>query len=222
MATVALVLAALLVAATVVLFVMLLRRRPTAASLAGRTATPPVSPSTGESTLDRLEIGAEVVYDDREWVVVGRQRFAARDGVAAWTAWHLDLKGQPGWLATADDDREHLVFAVGAEKPETIDPARDPLIWRDVPWTRVAESADGPQPVEVEGQRRRRRLPLEDLAAVDAERVTFTREDLPRRRLVLERSVGDGVWTAWIGDRIGAGLIDVTRWPAPQSARTAP
>lgn len=208
MATVALVLAALLVVSTVVLLVVVARRRPQSIVRADRPPSPP-----GTNTLDRLEVGAEVAYDDREWVVVGRQRFAAGDGIAAWTAWHLDLKGQPGWLATSDGDREHLVFAVGAEKPETIDPARDPLIWRDVPWTRIAESADGLQPVEVEGQRRRRRQPLEDLSGADAERVTFTREDLPRRRLVLERGADDATWTAWIGDRIAAGLIDVTRWP---------
>lgn len=208
MATVALVLAALLVVATVVLLVIAVRRRPGPIAWDAPTAT-------GQSTLDRLEIGAEVAYDDREWVVVGRQRFAAGDGVGAWTAWHLDLKGQPGWLAVADDDADHLIFAVGAEKPETIDPARDPLTWRDVAWSRIVESADGPQPVEVEGQRRRRREPLADLSPTDAERVTFTREDLPRRRLVLERSVGDDAWTAWIGDRIGAALVDVTRWTAP-------
>lgn len=208
MATVALVLAALLVVATVVLLVVVVRRRPQPIVPADRTPS-----ELGATTLDRLEVGAEVSYDDREWVVVGRQRFAEREGLAAWTAWHLDLKGQPGWMATTDGDAEHLVFAVGAEKPETIDPAADPLIWRDVPWTRIAESADGLQPVEVEGQRRRRRQPLEDLTAADAERVTFTREDLPRRRLVLERGADDAVWTAWIGDRIAVGLIDVTRWP---------
>lgn len=208
MATVALVLAALLVIATVVLLVFAVRRRPRTTVLMGS------GPGGDGAHLDRLELGAEVAYDDREWVVVGRQRFAARDGVPAWTAWHLDLKGQPGWLAVADDDREHVVFAVGAEKPETIDPRHDPLIWRDVPWARIAESADGPQPVEVEGQRRRRRQPLEDLRADDAERITFTREDLPRRRLVLERTVGDDAWTAWIGDRVPASAFDVTRWSA--------
>lgn len=206
MATVALVLAALLVVATVVLLVVVVRRRPGPIAWDAPTAA-------GPSSLDRLEIGAEVAYDDREWVVVGRQRFAARDDVGAWTAWHLDLKGQPGWLAVADDDPDHLIFAVGAEKPETIDPTDDPLIWRDVPWARIAEAADGLQPVEVDGQRRRRREPLADLSPADAERVTFTREDLPRRRLVLERSVGDEAWTAWIGDRIGAALVHVTRWP---------
>lgn len=206
MATVALVLAALLVVATVVLLVFAVRRRPRTTVLVGS------GPGHDGATLDRLELGAEVLYDDREWVVVGRQRFAARDDVGAWTAWHLDLKGQPGWMAVADDDREHLVFAVGAEKPETIDPTRDPLIWRDVPWTRIAESAEGLQPVEVEGQRRRRRQPLADLSPADAERVTYTREDLPRRRLVLERSADDDAWTAWIGDRIAASLVHVTRW----------
>lgn len=207
MATVALVLAALLVVATVVLLVVVVRRRPKPI-VRGHHAPSGVD----TSTLDRLEIGAEVAYDDREWVVIGRQRFAARDGIAAWTAWHLDLKGQPGWMATVDGDREHVVFAVGAEKPETIDPTRDPLIWRDVPWTRIAESADGLQPVEVDGQRRRRQRPLEDLAATEAERVTFTRDDLPRRRLILERGVGDESWTAWIGDRFAASLVHVTRW----------
>lgn len=214
MATVALVLAALLVVATVVLFVVLLRRRPTAAALAARTAAQPSS-STGAATLDRLQVGAEVLYDEREWVVIGRQRFAERDGIAAWTAWHLDLKGQPGWMAVTDDDPAHLIFAVGAEKPETIDPTDDPLTWRDVPWTRIDESAAGPQPVTVEGQRRRNRQPREDLTADPVERVTFTREDLPRRRLVLERQVGDERWAAWIGDRVPATLIDVTRWSTP-------
>lgn len=205
MATVALVLAALLVVCTIVLLVVAVRRRPKPIVRADR---PPSVVDT--STIDRLEIGAEVAYDDREWVVIGRQRFAERDGVAAWTAWHLDLKGQPGWMATSDDDREHVIFAVGAEKPETIDPTLDPLTWRDVPWTRIAESADGMQPVEVEGQRRRRQQPREDLTAGDAERVTFTRDDLPRRRLILERATGDAAWAAWIGDRISVSLLDVT------------
>lgn len=208
MATVALVLAALLVIATVVLLVFAVRRRPRTAVLVGS------GPGGGGASLDRLELGAEVLYDDREWVVIGRQRFAARGGIAAWTAWHLDQKGQPGWMATVDDDREHVVFAVGAEKPETIDPGQEPVVWRDVPWTRIAEAADGPQPVVVEGRRRRRQRPAEPLDPADAECVVLTREDLPRRRLVLERTVGDDAWTAWIGDRVSAGLIDVTRWTA--------
>lgn len=208
MTAIVLALAALVVVGSVVLIAVAIRRRPRSTALVGS------GPRSGASTLDRLGIGAEVAYDDREWVVVGRQRFAARAGIAAWTAWHLDLKGQPGWMAVADDDREHLIFAVGAEKPETIDPTRDPLIWRDVPWTRIAESADGLQPVEVEGQRRRRRQPLADLSPADAERVTFTREDLPRRRLIVERGAGEDTWTPWIGDRIGAALVHVTRWSA--------
>lgn len=211
MATVALVLAALLVVATVVLLVVVLRKRPAVIVAAGRAAS---APAGGTSSLDRLEVGAEVVYDDREWVVIGAQRFAAGDGFAAWTAWHLDLKGQPGWMATVDGDHDQLIFAVGAERPETIDPGQDPVVWRDVPWTRIAEAADGPQPVAVDGQRRRNRQPREDLTSDAVERVTFTRDDLPRRRLILERRVGDAHWAAWIGDRVPATLIDVTRWPS--------
>ncbi len=209
MATVALVLAGLLVLATVVLLVLVVRRRPGPIALPTR---PEGASAVGRSTLDRLAVGAEVAYDEREWVVIGVQRFAARDGAPAWVAWHLDLKGQPGWLATAEVDPDHVVFAVGAEKPETIDPTRDLVTWRDVPWTRTAETAAGPQTVEVEGERRRNRQPREVLTAVDVECVRYTREDLPRRRLILERGAGDERWAAWIGDRIPASLIDVTRW----------
>jgi hypothetical protein len=220
MATVALVLAALLVVSTVVLFVVAVRRRPGPIALVPGPADRPRSAGdavgAGRSSLDRLEVGAEVVYDDREWVVIGAQRIARRDGFAGWTAWHLDLKGQPGWMATVDGD-DHLIFAVGAERPETIDPATNPVVWRDVPWTRIAETADGPQPVTVEGQRRRNRQPREDLTADALERVTFTRDDLPRRRLILERRVGDERWAAWIGDRVSAGAIDVTRWRSQPS-----
>lgn len=220
MATVALVLAGLLIVATVILFVVVLRRRPTAAPIAGRTSALDGTSRPGHeldarhrSSVDQLGIGAEVAYDDREWIVIGWQRFDAPDDVAASTAWHLDLKGQPGWMATSDDDPGHLIFAVGAEKPEAIDPTHDPLIWRDVPWIRIAESAEGPLPVEAEGQRRRNGQPREDLTAEAVERIMFTRDDLPRRRLILERCVGDDRWAAWIGDRISASLIDVTRWP---------
>ncbi|MBF6618988.1 MAG: hypothetical protein ITG02_02005 [Patulibacter sp.] len=212
MTTIVLVLAALLVAASLLLTVMAIRRRPRTAALVREPGS-----ATAASSLDRLEVGAEVLYDDREWVVIGAQRFAAHDGFPAWTAWHLDLKGQPGWMATVDGDPDELTFAVGAEKPETIDPAQDPVVWRDVPWTRIAEAADGPLPVAAEGQRRRNRQPREDLTTDDVERVTFTRDDLPRRRLILERRVADERWAAWIGDRVPVAMVDVTRWPAQPS-----
>lgn len=209
MATVALVLAALLVVATVVLLVVAVRRRPGAIVVADGARV-----AAGTSTLDRLEVGAEVAYDDREWVVIGVQRFAARESTAAWAAWHLDLKGQPGWMATDDADPAHVIFAVGAERPETIDPAGDPVVWREVPWVRAIGAPDGRQPATVAGERRRTRQPREPLTADDVERVTLTREDLPRRRLILERRVGEERWAAWIGDRVPASLVHVTRWPA--------
>ncbi len=149
MAGVALGLAALLVVGTVVMLVLAVRRRPgpivgpdadrravsadhggvpTDDDRRAGTATPTDRRAEAgrPSTVDRLAVGAEVQYDEREWVVIGAQRFAAADDRPAWTAWHLDQKGQPGWMATVDGD-DHLLFAVGAERPEAIDPDRDPL-----------------------------------------------------------------------------------------------
>lgn len=209
MATIALGLAALLIVVTVILLVVVVRRRPGPIATADRAPAP-----APEANLERLQVGAEVLYDDREWVVIGAQRVAAVDGFAPWTAWHLDCRGQQGWMATVDGDRTQLTFVVGAERAETIDPTLDPVIWRDVPWTRIAETADGPQPVTVEGQRRRLRQAPEDLTDDPIERISLTRDDLPRRRLILERRTGDERWTAWIGDRIPASLVHVTRWPS--------
>ncbi len=217
MATIALILAALLVIGTIVMLVMAVQRRPGPIVVADERQRHPApvdgGPSRDRGTVDRLEVGAEVQYDDREWVVIGAQRFAAVDGHRAWTAWHLDLKGQPGWIATVEGD-DHLLFAVGAERPEAIDPADDPLTWRDVQWRRIAETAGGARTPSVEGERRRRRLPREPLTDHDVERVTYGRDELPRRRLVVERRVGDPAWAAWIGDRVPVTAIHVTRWSA--------
>ncbi|MFA4929498.1 MAG: hypothetical protein WC558_13350 [Patulibacter sp.] len=208
MTAIVIVLVALVLVVSVGLLVVAYRHRP------ATPAAPRATPSgAGEANLERLQVGAEVLYDDREWVVIGAQRVAAVDGFAPWTAWHLDCRGQQGWMATVDGDRTQLTFVVGAERAETIDPTLDPVIWRDVPWTRIAETADGPQPVTVEGQRRRLRQAPEDLTDDPIERISLTRDDLPRRRLILERRTGDERWTAWIGDRIPATLVHVTRWP---------
>ncbi len=76
-----------------------------------------------------------------------------------------------------------------------------------------AGPTEGVRPVAVEGQRRRNRQPREELTDDAVQRVTFTRDDLPRRRLILERRVGDERWAAWIGDRVPAAMVHVTRWP---------
>lgn len=176
--------------------------------------------ATNAGHLDRLEPGAQVKYDRQEWIVLGRQHVTPPSGSPAWTAWHLDDHGQPGWMATLDGDPGHAIFAVGAEQAEPIDPAAPTVVWRKVAWTRIEEVAPGPQPVEAEGRRRRLRTAPEDLTDDPVERVTFTRDELPRRRLLLERRAGDEQWAVWIGDLVTTSMIDV--YPPPRLPEPAP
>ncbi|MDO9409439.1 hypothetical protein [Patulibacter sp.] len=181
-----------------------------------RTVGGGVAPGTTEFVgLSHLEVGVELKFDRQTWFVCGVQHVTAPDG-ATWSAWHLDDRGQGGWMATGGPD-EDVVFAVRAESPETIDPALDAVTWRKHEWART--TVDGGT-VRAEGERRlARRGGMAPVAPTDLERVVFARPDLPARRLVLERSAGDETWNAWIGTAVPGSMIDV--WP-PAGALAAP
>lgn len=196
------ILIGLLVVASVVAFAVALR-------LAARRAdgTRPQSRDPSAAGLDRLEVGGEVTYDDQRWLVSGVQHVTPPSG-RAWSAWHLDDRGQGAWLVTDGDDAE-VLFAVRAERPETLDPERDRLEWREHEW--IVELADGGS-VRAEGVRRPRRGQAFPVSPAAVERRVFVRQDMPSRKLVLERSAGEG-WNAWIGPSVPASAIDV--WPRP-------
>lgn len=177
----------------------LARRTPHGPARRGR-------PSAPASGVDRLAVGAELVYDDQRWDVIGVQHVRPADG-AAWSAWHLDDRGQSGWLETTDD-RSDVVFAVRAERPETLDPTAERLTWRDHEWVRIAHGAS---PATAEGERRLPRGPRVALVAEPVQRSVLTREDLRSRRLVLERTAGEERPHAWIGGLVPAQTVDV--WP---------
>lgn len=208
----------LLVVVSLVAFVVPLRaalgsrRRDGPAPRAPR----PVSDGTTFVGLDHLAVGVELKFDGQTWFVVGVQRAAPADG--AWTAWHLDDRGQGGLMLTTGRDDE-VVMAVRAERPETLDPAADVQRWRDHDWVRTEASTAA---VRVEGERRGpRRGVLAPVPPADVERGVWVREELPTRRLVLERSVGEESWNAWVGTAVPGRLVDV--WPpAPGGGTPAP
>lgn len=207
------ILIGLLLVASVVAFFVALRYARNAG-----TGPRPSGGSTEFLGLGDLAVDVELTYDLQRWRVRGVQHVTGADG-AAWSAWHLDDRGQGAWMATTSPDDE-VVFAVRAEKPETLDPSLESLRWRDHDWQRT--TTDG-GPAEVHGERRLRlRGPLAPLPATDVERVVFTRPELPARRLVLERSAGEAEWHAWIGTAVPGTMFDV--WPpvAPEPGDPRP
>ncbi|WP_022927013.1 DUF4178 domain-containing protein [Patulibacter americanus] len=184
----------------------LARRTPHAAARRGRPSAPPAG-------IDRLGVGAELVYDDQRWDVIGVQHVRPADGVA-WAAWHLDDRGQSGWMATSPGV-DHVVFAVRAERPETLDPAAERLTWRDHEWVRIE---DGSSPARAEGERRLPRAARVPLPDADVFRTVLTRQDLRARRLVLEWSAGEERPHTWIGNVVPAQMIDV--WPLDGASTT--
>lgn len=181
-----------------------------------RTVGGGVAPGTTEFVgLSHLDVGVELKFDRQTWLVRGVQRVTAPDG-STWSAWHLDDRGQGGWMATTGPD-EDVVFAVRAEAPGSIDPSLSTVTWRGYAWERT--TVDGGA-VQARGERRlARRGDMAPVADTDLERVVFVRPELPARRLVLERSVGDATWNAWIGTAVPGSMIDV--WP-PAGALAAP
>jgi hypothetical protein len=207
----------LLAIASLVAFVVPLRIAMRADASPGTLGTATDRGATEFVGLSHLAVGVELKFDRQTWFVRGVQRVTAPDG-SGWSAWHLDDRGQGGWMATTGVDDE-VVFAVRAEKPETVDPTRPSVTWRGYAWER--QGADGGT-VEAEGERReprRRGSAMVPVPATDVERVTFARPELPARRLVLERSVGDEEWNAWIGTAVPGSMIDV--WP-PAGALAPP
>jgi hypothetical protein len=157
--------------------------------------------------LEHLAVGVELQFDAQRWFVRGVQHVAPADG-PGWSAWHLDDRGQGGWLVTTDGEDEVLV-AVRAEHPETLDPTASSLTWRNHEWVRAHRDGG---PAEVEGERcGARHAGLGPVSPADVERVVFQRPELPSRRLVLERSVDADVWNAWIGTAVPGRMVDV--WP---------
>jgi hypothetical protein len=196
------ILLGLLVVGSVVAFVVALRLSQRRGG--GLVPRPGEARAAG---LDRLEVGGEVTYDDQRWLVRGVQHVTPSDG-PPWSAWHLDDRGQGAWLVTHGDDAD-VLFAVRAERPETLDPGLRRLRWRDHEWVRVTADSS---PVRALGERRARRGEALPVSPADLERRIFVREEMPSRKLVLERSVGEG-WNAWIGPSVPAQVIDV--WPPP-------
>lgn len=167
----------------------------------------PTPDGTAFVGIDHLAIGVELQFDAQRWFVRGVQRVRPAVG-EPWAAWHLDDRGQGGWLQTAGRDDE-VVFAVRAEEPDTLDPRQERLTWRNHEWVRVTVDAG---PVDAEGERQRsRRGGLERVSDGDVERVVFSRDEMPSRRLVLERSAGEDTWNAWIGTAVPGRMVDV--WP---------
>ena len=207
----------LLAIASLVAFVVPLR----IATRAERTPRT-IAATTGSGTtefvgLSHLAVGVELRFDRQTWFVRGVQHVTEPDG-ATWTAWHLDDRGQGGWLATTAPE-DDVVFAVRAERPDTIDPTRTTVSWRGYDWERVAVDRGA---VRAEGERRLpRRLGsgMVPVPATDVERVVFARPELPARRLVLERSAGEEPWNAWIGTAVPGSMVDV--WP-PAGALAPP
>jgi hypothetical protein len=203
----------LLAVASLVAFVVPLRFS-TRNEAAVRERAMPTPDGTTFVGLDHLAIGVELQFDRQRWFVRGVQHVTPEAG-EPWSAWHLDDRGQGGWLQTAGRDDE-VVFAVRAEQPDTLDPRQERIAWRNHEWVRVA--SDG-GPVEAVGERQRsRRGGLEPVSPGDVERVVFTREEMPSRRLVLERSAGDATWNAWIGTAVPGRMVDV--WPPGGVAAT--
>lgn len=209
------ILLAVLAVAALAAFVVALR----ASQRSGEPSSPTLAPSVADAgarppganrAIERLAIGAEVTYDGQAWFVRGTQRVTPTDG-PAWTVWHLDDKGQSGWMATTDGDLEQLTIGVRAEQPETVDPHAAVVRWRNLDWRPLAPPAV--IPATASGQRQgAAHDPIEEIAAGDVEYVAFGREALPRRRLICERTVGPdgrGPWNVWIGDRTPASMIDV-------------
>jgi hypothetical protein len=183
--------------ASFVLTLRLSRRTPDAAARRDR----PSGPTSG---LDRLQVGARLVHDGQRWDVIGVQHVRPADG-DAWSAWHLDDHGQPGWMATSPGAGD-LLFAVRAERPTTLDATLPRLTWRDHEWVRIE---DGSAPAEAAGERRLSRGPRVPLRDAVLARTVFTREALRSRRLVLERAADEERPTAWIGDLLPAHVVDV-------------
>ncbi|MEV4422451.1 DUF4178 domain-containing protein [Patulibacter sp. NPDC049589] len=211
----------LLAIASLVAFVVPMRIAMRADAATGRPgAAPGAAPGAGATEfvgLSHLALGVELKFDRQTWFVRGVQRVTAPDG-SSWSAWHLDDRGQGGWMATTGVDDE-VVFAVRAEKPETVDPTRSSVTWRGYAWER--RGADGGT-VEADGERReprRRGSAMVPVSPTALERVIFARPELPARRLVLERSAGDEEWNAWIGTAVPGSMIDV--WP-PAGALATP
>lgn len=208
------ILLVLLAIVAVAVFVVALRASRRSGEPSSPTLAPAVAaggrPARVNRVLERLAIGAEVTYDGQAWFVRGTQRVTPADG-PAWTVWHLDDKGQSGWMATTDGDLEQLVIGVRAEDPETVDPHAERVHWRNLDWLPLAPPAVSA--AVATGQRQgAAHDPIEEIAAGDVEYVAFGREALPRRRLICERTVGPdgpGPWGIWIGDRAPASLIDV-------------
>ncbi|MGX6447380.1 hypothetical protein ACVU7I_04840, partial [Patulibacter sp. S7RM1-6] len=138
--TLAIVLGVLLVASAVafVLTLRLARRRIGGAPRRARIERP-------AEHVDRLAVGAEVAYDEQSWDVRGVQRITPADG-PAYALWHLDDHGQSGLLVRAADDDARVLFAVRAERPETLDPLRPPVRFRDHDWHPEGPADGAPQP----------------------------------------------------------------------------
>ncbi|WP_026910838.1 hypothetical protein [Patulibacter minatonensis] len=203
----------LLAVASLVAFVVPLRIA-TRNEAAVRERGMPAHDGTAFVGLDHLAIGVELQFDRQRWFVRGVQHVTPEGG-EAWSAWHLDDRGQGGWLQTAGRDDE-VVFAVRAERPDTLDPGAERLTWRNHEWVRLAADAG---PVDATGERQRsRRGGLQPVSDADVERVVFTREEMPSRRLVLERSADDETWNAWIGTAVPGRMVDV--WPPGGAAAT--
>ncbi|WP_210495685.1 hypothetical protein [Patulibacter sp. SYSU D01012] len=158
--------------------------------------------------VDRLTVGAEVAYDDQSWDVRGVQRVTPADG-PAYALWHLDHHGQSGLLVRTEGDDERVLFAVRAERPETLDPLRPPVRFRDHDWTPEDPAVAGPQPTATEGRRRRVRDALVALPDAAVERVVLVRDGLPDRRLLFERAAGEATWNAWVGALVPVRMVDV-------------
>lgn len=202
----------LLVVVSLVAFVVPLRAALRAEDATGSVPrrSRPISDGTTFVGLDHLAVGVELKFDGQTWFVVGAQR------ADAWTVWHLDDRGQGGWMLTAGRDDE-VVMAVRAEKPETLDPDADLQRWRDHDWVRSERTTT---PVRAEGERRApRRGGLGPVSPGEVERGVWIREEMPTRRLILERSAGDETWNAWIGTAVPGRLVDV--WPPALGGPTA-
>lgn len=200
----------LLVVVSLLAFLVPLRismRRERGPAAARMPTNRPVKDGTTFVGLDHLAVGVELKFDGQTWFVIGVQHAAPADG-PAWTAWHLDDRGQGGWMLTAGREDE-VVMAVRAEHPETLDPRAATQRWRDHEWVRTEASV---APVRVGGERRApRREGVGPVSSGDVERVVYVREEMPTRRLILERSAGDERWNAWIGTAVPGRLVDV--WP---------
>jgi hypothetical protein len=196
--------------ASIAAFVLTLRLAHRAPRRPVRRAGTPAA-----ARIDRLGVGAELTYDDQRWDVRGVQHVAPDEG-PPWTAWHLDDRGQSGWLVTVAG-QDDVLFAVRAERPETLDGARAEVEWREHEWTRTELATS---PVRAAGRRRVPRGALVPVADGPVERAVFVRHGLPSRRLVLERTAGEAAWQAWVGGLVPAAMVDV--WPREAGADDQP